>query len=94
MIASVLLFCVVTTQAVILFSTDDLAANTTAPTGLLANSGWQYEGMFGGFLGTPIAAHYFITAQHIGVQSNIFIYHGTQYDIRQQFDDPASDLRI
>jgi hypothetical protein len=89
-----LFLAAVRTQAVILFATDDPATNTTAPTGALANSGWQYEGIFGGFLGTPIASHYFITAQHIGVQSNVFIYQGAQYDIRQQFDDPASDLRI
>ena len=94
MMAGALFFAVVRTQAVILFATDDPAANTTAPTGALANSGWQYEGLFGEFLGTPIAAHYFITAQHIGVQSNVFIYQGAQYDIRQQFDDPDSDLRI
>jgi hypothetical protein len=94
LIAGFLFFAAVRTQAVILFATDDPAANTTAPIGALANSGWQYEGIFGGFLGTPIAAHYFITAQHIGVQSNVFTYQGAQYDIRQQFDDPASDLRI
>jgi hypothetical protein len=94
MIAGVLFFAAIRTQAVILFATDDPTANTTAPMGALANSGWQYEGIFGGFLGTPIAAHYFIMAQHIGVQSNVFTYQGSQYDIRQQFDDPASDLRI
>ncbi|MEY2496277.1 MAG: hypothetical protein QOJ45_2769 [Verrucomicrobiota bacterium] len=94
MIAGVLFFAAIRTRAVILFATDDPTANTTAPIGALANSGWQYEGIFGAFLGTPIAAHYFITAQHIGVQSSVFTYQGAQYDIRQQFDDPASDLRI
>ena len=93
-IAGVLFLAAIRTQAVILFATDDPTANTTAPMGALANSGWRSEGIFGAFLGTPIAAHYFITAQHIGVQSNVFTYQGAQYDIRQQFDDPASDLRI
>lgn len=57
---------------------DDAAAadpnhNTTAPTGTYADSGWQYEGQFGTFLGTMIAPQYFITAQHIGVQGTSFV---------------------
>jgi len=44
-------------RAVILYRTADPAANTTAPAGDLAGSGWQFEGIFGGFLGTPIAPH-------------------------------------
>ncbi len=81
-------------QAIILFATADPAANTTAPTGPLANSGWQYEGTFGSFLGTPIGPHYFITAQHLGTQSSVFTFQGLQYDILQQFSGPGSDLRI
>ena len=53
-------------RAVILFGTGDPTVNTTAPTGALAGSGWQYEGQFGSFLGTVIAANYFTTAKHIG----------------------------
>ena len=53
-------------KAVILYGTDDPSANTTAPTGELAGSGWQYQGYFSGFLGTVIASNYFVTANHIG----------------------------
>src|SRR6202162_3921549 len=52
-------------RAVILFGTADPSANTSAPTGALAGSGWQYEGQFGAFLGTAIASNYFITAKKI-----------------------------
>jgi hypothetical protein len=83
-----------TTNAIILYRTDDPTANTTEPTGTLAGSGWQYEGLIGAFLGTAIAPHFFITAQHFGVQSSPFIYRGVNYTILQWFDDPSSDLRI
>ena len=81
-------------RAVILYSTGDPSANTTAPTGLLANSGWQYEGQFGWFLGTAISPHHFITVKHIGIASNVFVYQGANYTIVRWSDDPMSDLRI
>jgi hypothetical protein len=83
-----------TVRAVILFSTGDPTANTTAPAGTLAGSGWQYEAIYGAFLGTPIGPFYFVTAQHIGIQSNTLTYHGVDYSVVRWFDDPASDLRI
>lgn len=94
LLAAALLFCSLgETRAIILFRTGDPAANTAAPTGDLANSGWQFEGTFGNFLGTPIAPHYFITAQHIGGAPN-FVFHGSTYTLVRSFDDPSSDLRI
>lgn len=67
----------------------------------LLNSGWQYQGDFRGFLGTPISSKYFITAKHIGGEfdaTNSFVYNGTTYSITTAgnvFDGPAgSDLRI
>src|SRR5438552_3750751 len=59
-VASYVFFCLAwwglePAQAVILLSTDDPNYNTTEPTGRLAGSGWQYEGFWGSFLGTPIA---------------------------------------
>ena len=81
-------------SAIILLSTGDPAQNTAAPSGLLAGSGWQYEGSFGSFLGTAIDAHHFITVQHIGVPSNTFIYQGANYTVVSWFDDTMSDLRI
>src|ERR1051325_1361661 len=81
-------------DAVILFRTGDPEANTTEPTGTLAGSGWQYEGKFGAFLGTAIAPHFFITAKHLGHVSDIFVYHGVNYTVTDQFADPKSDLLI
>lgn len=49
------------------------ATNTAAPSGALSQAGWQYQGYFGGFLGTVIGQNEFITARHIGVQSSNFV---------------------
>jgi len=81
-------------DAIILYRTDDPAANTTEPTGALADSGWQYEGSFGAYLGTAIAPHFFITAKHLGQVSSKFVYHGANYTIIQGFPDPRSDLQL
>lgn len=65
----------------------------------LLDSGWQWQGNFGSFLGTPIAPQYFITASHFGGAPN-FVLNGTTYSLDASFglggwvDDPASDLRI
>ncbi len=81
-------------SGVILYRTDDPAANTTEPTGSLAGSGWQYEGNFGSFLGTAIAPHYFVTAKHLGTSPTQFSYHGADYAIVRSVADSDSDLRI
>jgi len=39
--------------------------NSTAPTGSLSTSGWQYQIKFGEYLGTPIGPSTFVTANHI-----------------------------
>ncbi|MEO5856729.1 MAG: hypothetical protein ABIR21_11830 [Chthoniobacterales bacterium] len=80
-------------EAIILFRTADPAANTTAPTGELLGSGWQFQGRFGDFLGTPIAPRFLITAHHIGGAANFF-YRGATYTLLRSFPDPASDLSI
>ena len=41
-------------HAVILYATGDPEANTSAPTGDLVDSGWQWAGLWGSFMGTPI----------------------------------------
>lgn len=81
-------------RAVILHATGDPAVNTTAPTGELADSGWQYQGQFGGFLGTPIAPQFFVTAKHIGQAGGAFTFDGVNYSLVRQFADPQSDLAI
>ena len=82
-------------RAVILYGTGDPTANTAAPTGALAGSGWQYEGQFGAYLGTVIASNYFITAKHIGGSvGQTFNFNATTYTTTAVFPDPSSDLQI
>lgn len=78
-----------------LFGTGDPQANTTEPTGNLANSGWQWVGKWGKTSGIAIAPKYFITVKHVG--GNIldpFVFQGRQYLAAKFFDDPESDLRV
>ena len=96
-------------SAVLFYDTADANHNTAAPTGIYAGSGWQYEGVYGGFLGTMIAPQLFITAQHIGLQGTTFIssdiFNGTAFDVNYTIDSsanggigywdiPGTDLRI
>jgi hypothetical protein len=84
-----------TSRAVILYGTGDPSRNTTAPTGALQGSGWQYEGQWGGFLGTPIAPQYFVAAHHVGGSvGQALTFNGTNYTTTAYWDDPNSDLRI
>ena len=80
-------------RAVILFDKAD--RNTAAPDGLLRNSGWQWQGDFRGFIGTPISKKYFITAGHIGgIAGNKLRLNGRAFTTTAHWDDPNSDLRI
>ncbi len=81
-------------QAIILFRTADPTANTTVPTNDAAGSGWNYEGVWGGFLGTPIAPHFFLSASHIGQAGSNFVYQGTTYTLAGEVGDPFSDLHL
>jgi len=70
--------------------------NTTAPTGALANSGWQLQGEWAGaFLGTPISSNQFITAQHVGGNvGDTFSFNAANYTTTGFVNVPNSDLRI
>jgi PKD repeat protein len=82
-------------RAVILEGTGDPTYNTNAPTGSLTNSGWQYEGQWGVYLGTPIAPTFFLAAHHIGGSpGQPFVFNGVTYTTVTNFDDPSTDLRI
>ncbi|MEP6822381.1 MAG: hypothetical protein ABI946_08535 [Chthoniobacterales bacterium] len=82
-------------RGVILLGTADPTANTTAPTGDLANSGWQYEGAFVGFLGTVIGPNHFITAAHIGGGAGAtIVFNGVTYIVTEGRYDPYTDLVI
>lgn len=94
--------------AVLFYDTASASHNTTAPTGLYEDSGWQYQGNFGGFLGTAIGANHFITATHVGVQGSTFVQDAlftggvtATYNINTAafggvgyYDIPGTDLRI
>ncbi|MBM3880854.1 MAG: hypothetical protein FJ387_14245 [Verrucomicrobia bacterium] len=82
-------------NGMIFYSTGNPNHNTSAPAGELADSGWQYQGRWGVFLGTPIAPRHFITAKHVGgTIGESFYFDGKAYPTVAAFDDPASDLRI
>jgi len=89
-----LFFAVASVQGVILFRTDDPLANTAAPTGADAKSGWQYEGGWGSFLGTAFAPHFFLSAAHIGKADDYFIFQSVAYHIVAPIYDPSSDLVV
>lgn len=82
-------------SAVLFKSTADPTYNTNAPSGTLANSGWQYEGLWGSYLGTAVAPQFFLAAQHIGgVTGQVFVLNGFVYHTIAFFDDTSSDLRL
>lgn len=94
-LVTALLLVATTSHAVIFQSTDDPTFNTTAPTGALAQSGWELQGEWGSFLGTPIAPQYFIAARHVGGSVGApFNFRGVTYTTVAVFDDANSDLRI
>lgn len=69
--AAWLLFLCGPAYAIVFYDTADSTLNTTEPTGAYANSGWQYQGIYGeGHLGTMIGEQFFITADHIGTAPN------------------------
>ena len=79
-----------TVPAVIHNDTGDPAAYTTTPGD---NSGWQFEGQWGGFLGTPVAPYYFLSAKHIGqAGGSTFIFHGQTFNVVAGYPDPDTDL--
>jgi hypothetical protein len=82
-------------RSVLFYATGDSTHNTTAPTGFHSGSGWELQGFWGGFLGTPIAPSLLITAKHIdGSVGDAFLFHGARYVTTAFYDDPESDLRI
>lgn len=83
-------------RAVIVIDAGGLPSrNLSAPAGGLADSGWQYQGDWVGFSGTPIAPNYFITAKHVGGSiGQSFVLDGTPYTTIASYTDPNSDLAI
>ena len=88
-------------SAVLFDVTGDPSYHTNAPTGALTNSGWQLQGQFGAYLGTPIDPHYFLTAQHLFYYSLVstntpFVLDGTNYTVVSFTNAPlpGSDLTL
>lgn len=82
-------------RAVLFYSTGNPGYNLTPPGGSLTNSGWQYIGLWGAFVGTVIGPHHFITARHVGGQvGDPFVFQGLNYQALEFADDPATDLRV
>jgi hypothetical protein len=82
-------------QALIFITSGDPAFNTTAPGGALTDSGWQYQGNWGGLLGTPVSPNFFLTAKHGGgAVGNTFSYQGDSFTTIGQFDHPTADLTL
>lgn len=82
-------------KAVIFYSSSDPSFNTTPPTGMLAGSGWQWVGNWGGFQGAVIGPHHFLTARHVGgTVGDPFILNSVSYTTVASTDDTLSDLRI
>jgi len=87
------MLCVTNCRAILFYDTGDSNHNTSAPTGIFADSGWQYQGMYGSFLGTMIAPQYFITAQHFGTQGSTFTHSGIfngSSDVTYNIDSTAN----
>jgi hypothetical protein len=90
-----ILILVVTEPAAAIIQARQRRLNTTEPTGPLANSGWQWQGVWGNVLGTPISRNTFITAEHVGgTVGDLFTFGGRRYKTVATYDDPNSDLQI
>jgi hypothetical protein len=86
----------------VLHFAEDISIYETAPTGNLADSGWQFQGQFevktsngyDAYLGTPIAPHHFITAAHLPNANigDVFIYNGREYETINFVKQPGTDL--
>lgn len=76
-------------EAVVFADTPDPLHNTTTPGD---NSGWQYEGDVG-FLGTPVAPYFYITAKHFGGSvGQVFNFHGDSYTTIGYYETLFRDL--
>ncbi len=82
-------------RAMIHLGTGDPDHNTTPPGGELADSGWQWQGNWRGFAGTPIAPNWFLTARHLGGSvGEVFHFAGRAYRTTARFFDEGSDLAL
>lgn len=82
-------------QAVIFSKTDDPEHNTTPPSDPAEAKAWHLQGFWKTCQGTPIAAHWFLTAKHIGGNvGDTFMFRGKAYTAIARVLDPHSDLAL
>lgn len=82
-------------DALIFYSNGSAKYNTTAPTGDLAGSGWELQGKWGGFLGTPVAPSWFVAAKHVGgTVGQVFTLNGVSYVTVAKVNHPTADLTL
>lgn len=82
-------------QALIFIASGDSAFNTTPPVGPLAGSGWDYQGVWQGLLGTAVSPNFFLTAKHVGGGvGGTFSYQGSSYTTVARVDHPTADLTL
>lgn len=84
-------------RAIVIQGATDSSYNTAEPSGPFQDSGWEYQGNWGAFLGTAVSSNYFITAKHVGGAINdSFTYQGVAYTATDYVDHPESsvDLRL
>ncbi len=80
-------------EALIFYSSGSTTFNTAAPSGSLAGSGWQFQGRWGSFLGTPVAPNFFIAAKHVGGKvGDVFSWNGVSYTTVAKVPHPTADL--
>lgn len=84
-----------TTRAMIFYASEDTAKNTTAPGGELADSGWQHQGYWQNYTGTPVGPFHFLTAKHVGGKvGNVFTWQGVAYTATARIAHPQADLAL
>lgn len=83
-----------TARAVIIYG--EPGRDTSAPGDAALATRWNQVGNWGGFLGTPIASHFFLTAKHVGgaVGDSLTFLDGTSHQTVARFEDPGSDLAL
>lgn len=81
--------------AIIFINSGDIEFNTSEPGGFYAGAGWETQGQYGAFSGTPIHSFAFITAKHLGGNvGDAFKLLGERYITVGYYPDPNSDLAI
>lgn len=98
-VATLWLAAALTAHGVVFHSTNGINHNVSAPTGMLANSGWQYTGELGDFTGTAIASSAVLSARHLkdlnrAPLGTAFIYEHQSFVTTGYVGDAASDFGI